>query len=178
MWSFSLFINSSKIRKMKIKVKYHNQNCKIESFGDWIDLKAAEAVHFKAPISAFKSRKVDFDSKIIKLGISMHLPKYFEANIVPRSSTFKKYGLISANHFGVIDNEYCGNNDIWGFPAIALRDTTIEEGDRICQFRIRPSQKAPWYVKLKWLLVSEVEFVEVDDLGNKNRGGFGSTGKK
>ena len=162
---------------MQIKVKYHNQNCKIESFGDWIDLKAAETVHFKAPIVAYKSRKVDFDFKAIKLGISMELPKYFEANIVPRSSTFKKFGLISANHFGVVDNEYCGDNDIWGFPAVALRDTTIQEGDRICQFRIRPSQKAPWYVKLKWLFVSKVKFVEVKHLGNKDRGGFGSTNK-
>lgn len=162
---------------MKIKVKYHNSKCKIESFGDWIDLKASEQVLFKAPISAYKSRKVDFDFKQVKLGISMELPKYFEANIVPRSSTFKKFGLISANHFGVVDNEYRGDNDIWGFPAIALRDTIIEEGDRICQFRIRPSQKAPWYVKLKWLFVSKIEFTEVEHLGNPDRGGFGSTGK-
>lgn len=162
---------------MQIKVKYHNKNCKIESFGDWIDLKSAETVHFKAPIAAFKSRKIDYDFKAINLGISMELPKYFEANMVPRSSTFKKFGLISANHFGIIDNEYCGDKDIWGFPAISLRDTTIEEGDRICQFRIRPSQKAPWYVKLKWLFVSNIKFVEVESLKNKNRGGFGSTNK-
>lgn len=162
---------------MKIKVKYHNDNCKIESFGDWIDLKAAQFVHFNAPTSAFRSRKVSFDFKTISLGISMELPKHFEANIVPRSSTYKKFGLVSANHFGVIDNSYCGDNDVWGFPAIALKETSIEEGDRICQFRIRPSQKAPWYIKLKWLFVSEIEFVEVDHLGNPDRGGFGSSGK-
>lgn len=162
---------------MKIKIKYHNQNCKIESFGDWTDLKAAETVAFKAPITGYKSRKSEFDFKIIKLGISMELPKYFEANVVPRSSTFKKFGLVSANHFGVIDYDYCGDNDVWGFPAIALKDTTIEEGDRICQFRIRPSQNAPWYVKLKWLFTNKVEFVEVDHLGNEDRGGFGSTNK-
>lgn len=162
---------------MKIKVKYHNENCKIESFGDWIDLKAAQVVHFNAPISAFRSRKVSFDFKTISLGISMELPKYFEANIVPRSSTFKKFGLVSANHFGVIDNGYCGDNDVWGFPAIALKETSIDEGDRICQFRIRPSQKAPWYIKLKWLFVSKIKFVEVDHLGNPDRGGFGSSGK-
>ena len=162
---------------MKIKIKYHNDNCKIQSFGDWIDLKAAKEVSFKAPVAAYRSRKVEFDSKIIPLGVSMKLPKYFEANILPRSSTFLKFNILLNNSQGVIDNEYCGNKDEWGFLATAFKDTTIKEGERICQFRIRPSQKAPWYVKLKWLFTNKIEFVEVDDLGDKNRGGFGSTGK-
>lgn len=168
---------------MKIKVKYHNSKCKIESYGDWIDLKAAEKVIFSGPSSLLPlgNNPIDavipitFDNQAISLGISMQLPKGFEANIVPRSSTYKKFGIISQNHYGVVDNEYCGDNDIWGFPAIALRNTTIQEGDRICQFRVRPSQRASWWIKLKWLFVNKVEFVEVEHLGNPDRGGFGST---
>jgi len=118
-----------------------------------------------------------FDSGCIPLGVSMQLPKYFEANVLPRSSTFKSYGIIQSNSEGVIDNTYCGDNDEWKFPAIALRDTTIQEGTRICQFRIRPSQNAPAWVKLKWLFTNKIEFVEVETLNNKDRGGFGSTNK-
>ena len=163
---------------MKIKIKYHNPNCKIQSFGDWTDLRAAERVQFSSVLKNPNTSRVEFDNQAISLGISMELPKGFEANIVSRSSTFKRFGLISANHFGVVDNSYCGDNDVWGFPAIALRDTTIEVGDRICQFRIRPTQSASVWIKLKWLFTSKVEFVEVEHLGNPDRGGFGSTGKK
>ena len=157
--------------KLRIPIKYHNQNCKIESHGDWIDLKSAEKVSFS---------KV-WDFKIISLGVSMKLPKYYQANLIPRSSTFKKFGLIQSNHMGVIDGPtktspgYCGNDDIWGFAAISGRRTTINEGDRICQFEIRPTMRAPWWVKLKWLFVSNIIFVEVDKLDTENRGGFGST---
>lgn len=160
---------------MIIKVKYHNQNCKIKQFGDWIDLKAAETVVLSKPNSRLSDM---FDSKLISLGISMQLPKYFEANIVPRSSTYKNYGVIQTNNFGVIDYKYCGNNDIWKFPAIAFKNTTIKEGDRICQFRIRPCQDAPWYIKIKWMFTSKITFKEVKSLNNKDRGGFGSTNKK
>jgi len=108
----------------------------------------------------------------------MQLPKHFEANVLPRSSTYNKYGIISNNSQGVIDNTYCGDDDKWGFLATAFRATTIKEGERICQFRIRPTQTAPVWIKLKWLFTSKVKFVEVESLKNPNRGGFGSTGKK
>ena len=113
---------------MTIKIKYHNKNLEkvtaIEN-GDWIDLRAAETVSMMAG-----------DFKLISLGISMKLPEGYEAHVVPRSSTFKKWGVLQTNSMGVIDNSYCGENDIWRFPALAMRDTVIEEGDRICQFRI------------------------------------------
>ena len=160
---------------MKIKVKYHNNNCKLESFGDWIDLKSAENLVFLSP--RIVANEIVIDNSLISLGISMKLPKYFEANIVPRSSTFMKKGLIQWNHFGVIDNSYSGDNDIWKFGAIALKTTTVNEGERICQFRIQPSMQSPWYIKLKWLFTSKVEFVEVDNLDSKDRGGFGSSDK-
>ena len=140
---------------MNINIKYHNPNLiKIKKIdrGDWVDLRAAETVELKAG-----------EYKLISLGVSMHLPDGFEANIVPRSSTFKTWGVLQTNHFGVIDNSYSGTNDIWKFPAYATRDTVINENDRICQFRIQRRQP---YVK----------FIEVDELSDVDRGGFGSTG--
>lgn len=185
---------------MKIKIKYHNQNCKIESFGNWIDLKSAEKVvmHFG-------------EHKYISLGVSMELPKYYQGNLVPRSSTYAKFGLIQANHYGVVDGPtnvsqgYSGNNDIWKFSAICLKETiyatiqpklieekkengeinitnfttekctVVNEGDRLCQFEVKLAMSAPWWAKLKWLFDGKVEFIEVDDLKAKDRGGYGST---
>lgn len=139
-----------------IKVKYHNSNIdKIEKInkGDWIDLRSAETVELKTG-----------EFKLISLGVSMELPEGYEAHIVPRSSTFKNFGVIQTNHQGVIDESYKGDNDIWKFPAYAMRDTAISENDRICQFRI--VEKMP-----------PIEFKEVSILDNEDRGGFGSTGK-
>ena len=93
----------------------------------------------------------------------MQLPEGYEANVVPRSSTYKNYGILQTNSYGVIDNSYCGDGDIWKFPAYATRDTVIYENDRICQFRINKIQPS-------------IEFVEMEKLDNKNRDGFGSTG--
>ena len=140
-----------------IKIKYHNKNIeKVAAIqnGDWIDLRAAETVDMKAG-----------EFRLISLGISMKLPEGYEANIVPRSSTFKKWGVLQVNSMGVIDNSYCGENDIWMFPALAIRNTTINEGDRICQFRI---------VKK----MDDIEFIEVEHMEDEDRGGFGSTGEK
>jgi len=162
---------------IKILIKYHNNKCHIENHGNWIDLKSAENVRFGSY----------GESKLINLGVSMRLPKYFQANIVPRSSTFGRYGLIQGNHYGVIDGPtkesdgYSGNNDIWMFNGVYLPNYEtvrfIEIGDRICQFEIRPTMFAPWWIKLKWLFVNNIVFIEVDDLKSNNRGGFGSTGK-
>ena len=169
---------------MKIKVKYTNPNCKIENLkkGEWFDLKSDRTVTLSGPFANTlnnkrEKRDVEFDGDIIYLGFAMQLPKEFEAHLVPRSSTYKHWGIIQSNHQGIIDSSYSGDNDIWGMPVIALRDTTIEEGDRVCQFRIMPSQKASVWTKIKWLFTSKIEFEEVPYLENKDRGGFGSTGK-
>jgi dUTP pyrophosphatase len=141
---------------MKIKIKYlFNDLEKIEKIpnGDWIDLRSAIPTSLK---------KGEF--KLIPLGVAMELPRGYEAHIVPRSSTFKNFKIIQANHMGIIDESYCGNDDQWYFAAIAFEDTTINKNDRICQFRIVMKQP-------------DVDIVEVDDLGNKNRGAFGTTGK-
>ena len=147
--------------KLKILVKYHDNGegeplKKLEkiSVGDWIDLRCAETVELYS--SQFE---------MLPLGVSMKLPDGYEAHIVPRSSTFKKWGIIQTNHMGVIDNSYSGDNDQWMMPVYATEKTIIWKNDRICQFRI--VEKMP-----------EVEFEEVEHIDSPNRGGFGSTGVK
>ena len=178
--------------KQKIKVKRINKNIPLPEViekGDWIDLRAAETVHLNAPQAGtlkrhtvdgveVSHRDVTFDSKLIGLGVAMQLPKGLEAVALSRSSSFKNFGVILANSEGVIDQPYCGDNDEWRFNAIALRDTTINEGDRICQFRVQLSQKATMWQKIKWLLSSGIEIVEVDELDNPDREGIGSTGAR
>lgn len=139
---------------MIIKIKYHTDITPIETIkiGDWIDLRAAEDVDLK---------KGEF--KLISLGVSMQLPFGYEALVLPRSSTYKNYGIIMSNSTAVIDESYNGNSDIWHFPALAMRDTHINKNDRICQFRIFEHQP-------------KIEFITVDKLNNPNRGGIGSTG--
>ena len=141
-----------------IKIKYFTEKIEkltyINGKSDWIDLRAAESVDLK---------KGEF--KLIPLGIAMELPKGYEAHIVPRSSTFKNFGIIQTNHQGVVDSSYCGDNDQWFMPALAVRDTHIECNDRICQFRIMENQP-------------KILFEEVKVLEGKDRGGFGSTGKQ
>ncbi len=142
---------------LEIKIKYFSEKmeqlCYIDGKSDWIDLRAAETIELK-----------EGEFRLIPLGVAMELPKGYEAHIVPRSSTFKNFGVIQTNHMGVVDETYCGDNDQWYFPAYALRDTKIEEGERICQFRIMEHQPA-------------IKFESVQQLGNVDRGGIGSTGK-
>lgn len=136
----------------KIKIKYLADIEPLEQHGDWIDLRAAEDVELKKG-----------EYKLIPLGVAMQLPEGYEAHVVPRSSTYKKYNIIQTNSIGVIDNAYCGDGDEWHFPAYATEDTFIKKNDRICQFRIVKNQP-------------EMLFEVVVSLGNDDRGGIGSTG--
>lgn len=171
--------------KQTIKIKKINKNIatpEISKKGDWIDLRAAEDIAIAGPYTVQarkdKDRKVIFDSNLIPLGIAMELPKGYEAIVDMRSSAFRNYCVILANSQGVIDNTYNGDGDQWFAHLIALHDTVICEGDRICQFRIQLSQKATVWQKLKWLFSSGVKIKVVENLGNKNRGGHGSTGRR
>lgn len=141
-----------------IKIRYLSDKVEpltyIAGKSDWIDLRAAEDVEMKAG-----------DFKLIPLGIAMQLPKGYEAIVAPRSSTLKNFGITQTNSIGVIDETYCGDNDQWYFPAEAKRDTVIHAGDRICQFRIFEHQP-------------QLVFEPVSTLGNNDRGGIGSTGKR
>ena len=142
--------------QLEIKIKYLNDSIEplryIDGKSDWIDLRSAEEVEFKSG-----------EYKLIPLGVAMCLPNGYEAHVVPRSSTYKNYGLMQTNHMGVIDSSYCGDNDWWYVPMYATKDCVVHAGDRICQFRILENQP-----KLK--------FVPVEHLDGVDRGGFGSTG--
>lgn len=145
------------MERQTIRIKYHSDEIEkltyIDGKSDWIDLRAAEHVVL-----------MQGEFKLIKLGVSMQLPQGYEAVIVPRSSTYKNFGIIQTNHMGVVDETYCGDNDVWMMPALAMRDTEIHVNDRICQFRIQKHQPV-------------ICFEEVEVLGNEDRGGIGSTGK-
>ena len=142
----------------QIKIKYFTDKIDklayIDGKSDWNDLRASEEVTLKQGEFA-----------LVPLGVAMELPKGYEAHIVPRSSTYKNFGVIQANHCGVVDGSYCGDNDMWRMPVIAMRDTQIHVNDRICQFRIMKNQP-------------EILFEEVEHLEGKDRGGFGTTGKQ
>lgn len=140
---------------MRIKIKYFsNELQKLEKItqGDWIDLRSAIDCTIKAG-----------EFMLIPLGVAMELPEGHEAYVVPRSSTFKNFGIIQTNHMGVVDSSYCGDNDEWFMPVYALRDTEIHMNDRICQFRVMPKMQL-------------VKFEAVETLGNEDRGGHGSSG--
>lgn len=144
----------------QIKIKYFDNDVeKIAYIGgtkksNWVDLRASETMEL------FSNHFY-----LIPLGIAMQLPDGYEAHIVPRSSSFNTWGIIQTNSMGIIDNSYCGDNDQWFMPVYATRDTIINKGDRVCQFRIMENQP-------------EIEFEEVKTLNNANRGGHGSTGKR
>jgi dUTP pyrophosphatase len=140
-----------------IRIKYFSDEIEkltyIDGKSDWIDLRASEEVELKAG-----------DFKLIPLGVAMELPKGYEAHLLPRSSTFKTWGLLQTNSMGIVDCSYCGDNDMWRMPVYATRDTVVHVNDRIAQFRIMKNQP-------------QISFAEVAHLGNEDRGGFGSTGK-
>lgn len=139
---------------MKLKIKYLRDVMKVKKTdtGDWIDLRAAETTKLSAG-----------DYRQIPLGVAIQLPEGYEALVVPRSSLFRKHGVLLTNGTGVIDESYCGDGDEWHFLAYATRDTVIRKNERICQFRIIRHQPV-------------FEICEVDTLGNDDRGGLGSTG--
>ena len=142
----------------QIKIKYFSDKIEkltyIDGKSDWIDLRASEEVTMKAG-----------EFRLIPLGVAMQLPEGYEAHLVPRSSTYKNFGIIQTNSCGVIDGSFCGDEDMWRMPALAMRDTVIHVNDRIAQFRIYKNQP-------------QIHFEEVSVLGNLSRGGFGITGKR
>ena len=172
---------------MKIKVKLFEggKMPQVNEKGDLFDVFARTKVTLNAPqagvqrqVNNEKVRDVVFSNELIPVGFAMEIPAGFKANLLPRSSTYKKWGIIFGNHVGQIDSSFCGNNDEWMVNAIALRRTTINAGDKIAQFEIIPSAKATMRQKLKWLFSSKIKFVQVASLNNDDRGGFGTTGSK
>ena len=152
--TFMWWVFNTKLSVLKVKIRYLSDiDTLYENInGDLVDLRASEDVEIK---------KGEF--KLIPLGIAMKLPMGYRANLHPRSSTYKNFRIIMANSTGIVDSSYCGDNDEWKFPALAIEDTIIHKGDRICQFEIVPT-------------MGNIEFEEVDSLDDKDRGGFGSSG--
>ena len=146
------------MEKVTLKIKYHTDAIEklayIDGKSDWIDLRAARRYELKKG-----------DWQLIDLGVSIALPEGYEAHVVPRSSTYRTWGLLQTNSCGVIDNTYSGDGDVWMVPMLATRDTVVEVGDRICQFRIMKNQP-------------QIVFDEVEHLDGADRGGFGTTGKR
>ena len=141
---------------MEVEIRYLSDAIEplryIDGKSDWIDLRAAADIELKAG-----------EFRLIPLGIAVRLPEGYEAYVVSRSSLYRNFGIIQANSFGIVDESYCGDNDEWFFPALALRDTAVHVNDRICQFRIMKHQPP-------------VEFVVREHLSETDRGGFGTTG--
>jgi len=151
-------LEDESLNTQTIKIKYFNEKLEkldyIDGKSDWIDLRSAEDIDLK-----------EGEFHLVPLGVAMQLPEGYEAHVVPRSSTFKKFGIIQTNHMGVIDGSYSGDNDQWFMPVMAMRDTHISFNDRICQFRIIENQP-------------KIIFDEREHLEGNDRGGFGSTGVK
>lgn len=150
----------------KIKIVYHNKEYKIQKHGDFFDL--ATSKNYSMQAGSFE---------LLDLGVSMRLPKWYGAIVIPRSSTYKNFNIIQANSIGYIDNLFCGQNDRWKFPAIANNQVLIEKNSRICQFRLILDQNAPFYIKILNLF-TKFTFKQVDVLHGKDRGGFGKSGVK
>lgn len=177
--------------KIKILVKENGVMPEILKVGDGIDLYTTEEYTFKCPHAKMlhkqkneEEKKVDryrdvvFTYGLLDLGVAMKLPDGYEGILVPRSSTFKKWGIMQTNSLGWIDETYCGEDDVWKMPVIATRNVTIPKGTPIAQFRIQLSQKATMWQKIKWLFSSKIELEKVDSLEGENRGGLGTGSDK
>jgi dUTP pyrophosphatase len=176
---------------MKIKIKEVIPGCmpEILKVGDCIDLMTSEEYTLKCPIVKqfvlprnnkviVKTNNVEFNYALLDLGVVIELPKGFEAILLPRSSTFRKWGILQTNSIGEIDQSFCGPNDIWKMPVLATRSITIPKGTPIAQFKIQLSQKATIWQKLRWLFSPKIELVKVDEFYNEDRGGLGTGSDK
>lgn len=160
-------------KKLKLKVRYIDKGIdelvKIEK-GDLIDLRVSSImVNKEDKTEELKNNPIKYkagDVVFIGLGFAMQMPKGYKANVYPRSSTFKNYGLILTNSVGQIDNTYQGNDDEWKVMLYALKDGEISYNDRVVQMEV---------VKA---MPSKIRILAVDELIGSNRGGYGSTGKR
>lgn len=151
-----------------IKIKVHEGGTMptINEKGDWIDLHSAEDVELKAPRFNVHTNELEFQQGMISLGVTIAVPKGYEVHVLPRSSTYKNFGIAMSNSKGIIDQSYMGDNDIIRFPFISYKSGKIKKGDRIAQFRIIPSQFS----------LPKLTLEQVDKMDAEDRGGLGSTG--
>ena len=178
-------------KPLEVEIKYHDKNMpkmvKLDR-GNWVDCRVIEGGKVTFDIGTpnerkeklqwvdcertledgtiEKTKKITYhkgDFLMLPLGISIKQPKGYEVNLLPRSSTFKNFGIIQANSMAVGDDTFISDNDMYHYPAIALTDGEIYLYDRICQMQVNKT--------------TNLKLNEVDTLGdNKARKGFGSTG--
>ena len=103
---------------------------------------------------------------LVRLGVIMSPPAGCHIEIVPRSSTYKRYGLVQPNSIGVIDQDYIGDDDELLWPAVVVgcsrtATTVIPAGTRLCQGIVR---------------LTHIYHPVLSDWTSESRGGHGSTG--
>lgn len=166
---------------MEFKIVYHDKNmpklCHIGGYNksDFIDLYCVSATvtHVDGSVEEFKDDFEEFSYEqgaiiFVSFGVSIELNdengKQYTALVYPRSSLFKKTGTFLTNSTGIIDNSYNSNKDVWMGMLLAMRGGTIKKYQRLAQFTVVEK-------------TSELKFKEVDELGNEERGKYGSTGE-
>ena len=139
--------------KLKIKFKKLNPNAVIPKRGTI----GAAGFDLTAVSMEVSATMIKYDT-----GIAVEIPPGYVGLVFPRSSVCKT-GLSLANSVGVIDSDYVGELSAVFYLRSGCRVYNV--GDRIGQLLIVP--------------IPEVEFMEVDELSETERGagGYGSTGK-
>ena len=104
------------------------------------------------------------EHKLVPTGIALACPGGHYLALSPRSSLFKNFGLIMVNSPGIVDADYCGDEDELLLSLLNLSDTLAEirKGDRLA--------------KGVFQRYTRVRFEEVEDMMAVSRGGYGSTG--
>ena len=142
---------------MKIKIKRFDKNLPLPEYktagAAGFDLAARETTIIKAGKLG-----------IIPLNTVIVAPKGHFILLCARSSTYK-LGLSMINGIGIIDSDFCGNEDEFKFTVQNFTNKTvvIDKGTRIAQGLFVKFIKADWHEVLK--------------MKGKSRGGFGTTGK-
>ena len=170
---------------MKIRIKKMRENAKLPEFknGNWMDcyiskigkvdrctLSLGGEFDFKKDVDWYDENSTNLipyeagDALVFKLGFALELPKGKELHLLPRSGTCRKYGLILTNSMGIGDDTFVGDNDEYMAVMYATRSGSVKVGERLLQIKIVDSME-------------KMEFEEVETFGNKDRGGYGSTGR-
>jgi len=101
----------------------------------------------------------------IPMNVAIKIPDGYFVLLAPRSSTHK-LGIMGINGVGIMDRDYCGNDDEYHFAVRNFTDksVTIEKGTRLCQLIL--------------IKCETFEFESVESMPDPSRGGFGTTGTK
>ncbi len=148
------------MKEETVEIKKLNDNATIPTYGS-VDAAGADLY---ASIDEAETI-MPHETKLIKTGIAMAIPRGLVGLIFARSGLASKRGLAPANKVGVVDADYRGE------VMVALHNhtntpQTIEPGERIAQMAFMP------YIKGNFNVVDELSETI------RGEGGFGSTGTK